>query len=41
MYNYAIKKPDDQLNIIVYGLRFSFVELSKLFNMARDLLPMR
>lgn len=41
MYHYGLDKSDDDLTLVIYGLRFSYVELSKLFNMARDLLPLR
>jgi len=41
MYKFTLEKDEDMVNLITYGLRFSFIELSKLFNMARDLLTIR
>jgi len=41
LYSYALNKPEDMINLIVAGLRFSYLELSKLFNLARDLHPIK
>jgi len=40
-YKYALKKSDQMVSLISFGLRFSFIELPRLFNAARDVHPVR
>ena len=41
LYKFTLEKSEDMVSLISFGLRFSFIELSKLFNAARDLLTVR